>query len=92
MPPNLQAKLLKVLETGEVYPLGDTKPKIVDVRIISATNADIESRIKEEKFREDLYWRLNVIEIKIPPLRERRDDIEMLAKHFINNFAEEHKK
>jgi DNA-binding NtrC family response regulator len=92
MPPNLQAKLLKVLETGEVYPLGDTKPKIVDVRIISATNTDIENRIKEGKFREDLYWRLNVIEIKIPPLRERKDDIDILVKHFINKFSEEHKK
>ncbi|MBI4689252.1 MAG: sigma-54-dependent Fis family transcriptional regulator, partial [Nitrospirae bacterium] len=90
MPPNLQAKLLKVLETGEVYPLGDTKPKIVDVRIISATNTDIEIRVKEGRFREDLYWRLNVIEIKIPPLRERKDDIEMLTKHFITKFVEEH--
>ncbi|TAL23478.1 MAG: sigma-54-dependent Fis family transcriptional regulator [Nitrospirae bacterium] len=92
MPPNLQAKLLKVLETGEVYPLGDTKPRLVDVRIISATNADIEKRLKEGRFREDLYWRLNVIEIKIPPLRERRDDIEVLAIHFMNKFSGEHKK
>ncbi|MBT9537173.1 MAG: sigma-54-dependent Fis family transcriptional regulator [Nitrospirae bacterium] len=92
MPVNLQAKLLKVLETGEVYPLGDTKHKSVDIRIISATNTDIENRLKEGKFRDDLYWRLNVIEIKIPPLRERRDDIEMLAKHFITKFSEEHKK
>jgi DNA-binding NtrC family response regulator len=89
---NLQAKLLKVLEIGEVYPLGDTKSKIVDVRIISATNTDIEARIKEGKFREDLYWRLNVIEITIPPLRERRDDIEILTKHFINKFSKEHSK
>ncbi len=92
MPVNLQAKLLKVLETGEVYPLGETKPRIVDVRIISATNVDIESKIREGKFREDLYWRLNVIEIKIPPLRERRDDIEMLVRHFIDKFSSEHKK
>lgn len=92
MPVNLQAKLLKVLETGEVYPLGDTRHKSVDIRIISATNTDIENRLKEGKFREDLYWRLNVIEIKIPPLRERRDDIEILAKHFITKFSEEHKK
>ncbi|KAF0146002.1 MAG: transcriptional regulatory protein pilR [Nitrospirae bacterium] len=92
MPPNLQAKLLKVLETGEVYPLGDTKPRIVDVRIISATNVDIENRLKNGRFREDLYWRLNVIEIKIPPLRERKDDIEMLATHFMNTYTEEHKK
>jgi DNA-binding NtrC family response regulator len=92
MPVTLQAKLLKVLEAGEVYPLGDVKPRIVDVRIISATNADIESKIKEGKFREDLYWRLNVIEIKVPPLRERKDDIELLCRHFISKFATEHKK
>ncbi|MCL4491270.1 MAG: sigma-54 dependent transcriptional regulator [Nitrospirae bacterium] len=92
MPVNLQAKLLKILETGEVYPLGDTKPRLVDVRLISATNADIENKVKEGKFREDLYWRLNVIEIKIPPLRERKDDIEILARHFIRKFADEHKK
>jgi len=92
MPVSLQAKLLKILETGEVYPLGDTKPRIVDVRIISATNMDIENRIKEGRFREDLYWRLNVIEIKIPPLRERKDDIEILVKHFTDKFSAEHKK
>jgi len=92
MPPNLQAKLLKVLETGEVYPLGDIKSRIVDVRIISATHVDIDTRLKEGRFREDLYWRLNVIEIKVPPLRERKEDIEMIAKHFITKFAEEHKK
>ncbi|MBZ0156127.1 MAG: sigma-54 dependent transcriptional regulator [Alphaproteobacteria bacterium] len=92
MPVNLQAKLLKVLESGEVYPLGDTKPKIVDVRILSATNADIENRIREGKFREDLYWRLNVIEIRLPSLKERREDIEILAKHFIGKFAMEHRK
>lgn len=92
MPPNLQAKLLKILETGEVYPLGDTKPKVVDVRLISATNVDIESRVKEGRFREDLYWRLNVIEIKIPPLRERKDDIEVLARHFLRKFSGEHNK
>ncbi len=92
MPTNLQAKLLKVLETGEVYPLGDTKSKIVDVRIISATNMDIESRIKNGKFREDLYWRLNVIEVKLPPLRDRKDDIEVLARHFISKCAKEHNK
>ncbi len=92
MPPNLQAKLLKVIETGEVFPLGDTKPKIADIRLVSATNVDIESRLKDGRFREDLYWRLNVIEIQIPPLRDRKDDIEMLSKHFIGKYASEHKK
>ncbi len=92
MPISLQAKLLKVLETGEVYPLGDTKPRIVDIRIISATNADIDNKIREGKFREDLYWRLNVIEIKVPPLRDRKDDIDLLCRHFIAKFTGEHKK
>ncbi|HMK43073.1 MAG TPA: sigma-54 dependent transcriptional regulator [Dissulfurispiraceae bacterium] len=89
MPPALQAKLLKVLESGEVFPLGDTRPRHVDVRIISATNANPEERIQRGLFREDLYWRLNVIEIKVPPLRERPDDIEILAKHFVRKFADE---
>ncbi len=92
MPANLQAKLLKVLETGEVYPLGDTRPKAVDVRILSATHTDLDARMKEGRFREDLFWRLNVIEIKVPPLRERMEDIEMLTRHFVQKFEEEHKK
>lgn len=92
MPVALQAKLLKVLETGEVYALGETKPRVVDVRIIAATNADIEGRIADGRFRKDLYWRLNVIEIKVPPLRERKDDVELLCRHFLRKFAEEHKK
>lgn len=92
MPLNLQTKLLKTLETGEVYPLGDTKPRVVDIRLIAATNADIEKHVKEGKFREDLYYRLNVIEIKVPPLRERKDDIETLARHFLKKFSEEHRK
>ena len=79
--------LLKVLESGELMPLGDTKKKIVDVRIISATNKDIETCIKEKSFREDLYYRLNVIEIKVPPLRQRVDDIPILVNHFFDEFA-----
>lgn len=92
MPLNLQTKLLKVLETGEVYPLGDTKPSRIDIRFISATNTDLEKKIREGNFREDLYWRLNVIEIKLPPLRERKDDIELLAKNFIKKLSATHKK
>lgn len=92
MPLTLQAKLLKILETGEVYPLGDTKPKVVDIRLVAATNANLEQRVKEGKFREDLYYRLNVIEINIPPLRERKDDIEIIARHFLKKFAEVHQK
>jgi transcriptional regulator with PAS, ATPase and Fis domain len=92
MPPSLQAKLLKVLENSEVTPLGDTKIRAVDIRVIAATNVDIARRIEEGTFRKDLYWRLNVIEIKVPPLRERPDDIGMLTNHFIKRLATEHGK
>lgn len=92
MPLNLQAKLLKFLETGEFIPLGDTIKKQVDVRILSATNKNLEELIKEGKFREDLYFRLNVIEIKIPPLRERREDIPALVYFLIEKLAKEHGK
>jgi DNA-binding NtrC family response regulator len=83
MAPNLQAKLLKVIEDGEFYRVGGTRPIHVDVRFIAATNQDVRSAIDEGKFREDLYYRLNVMEILIPPLRERRDDIEPLARFFL---------
>ena len=87
MPMSLQSKLLKVIETGEVQPLGGTKKKVIDIRIISALNKDIEECIRKNEFREDLYYRLNVFEIKIPPLRERRDDIPILANHFLKELA-----
>jgi transcriptional regulator with PAS, ATPase and Fis domain len=86
MPLQLQTKLLKVIESGEVLPLGDTKKKIVDIRIISALNKNIEACVQKKEFREDLYYRLNVFEIKIPPLRERRDDIPVLANHFLKEI------
>jgi DNA-binding NtrC family response regulator len=89
MPLALQAKLLKVLEAGEVLPLGETKPKFVDVRLIAATNKNIEDQIRKGLFREDLYYRLNVIEVKIPPLRERREDIDVLARHFAEKYGKE---
>ncbi len=92
MPLGLQAKLLKVLETGEVLPLGDTKSRFVDVRIIAATNKNIEEQIKKRLFREDLYYRLNVIEVKIPSLRERPEDISVLVKHFIEKYSRENNK
>ncbi|MBI5675536.1 MAG: sigma-54-dependent Fis family transcriptional regulator [Nitrospirae bacterium] len=87
MPLPLQSKLLKVIETGEVLPLGDTRMKVVDIRIISAVNKDIETCIKNKEFREDLYYRLNVLEIKMPPLKERREDIPILVNHFLREFS-----
>ena len=89
MPLGLQAKLLKVLETGEVLPLGETKAKFVDVRLVAATNKDLEEQIRKGLFREDLYYRLNVIEVLIPPLRERREDIDVLARHFVEKYGKE---
>jgi len=83
MVPNLQAKLLKVIEDGEFYRVGGTRPIHVDVRFIAATNQDVRGIIAAGKFREDLYYRLNVMDIFIPPLRERRDDIEPLAAYFL---------
>jgi two-component system response regulator HydG len=83
MAPNLQAKLLKVIEEGEFYRVGGTRPIHVDVRFIAATNQDVRLQINAGRFREDLYYRLNVMEISIPPLRERRDDIEPLATFFL---------
>ena len=83
MAPNLQAKLLKVIEEGEFYRVGGTRPIHVDVRFIAATNQDVRGLISTGKFREDLYYRLNVMEIFIPPLRERRDDVEPLAAYFL---------
>jgi DNA-binding NtrC family response regulator len=92
MPLSLQAKILKVLESGEVLPIGDTKLQFVDVRIIAATNQNLEELINEGKFREDLYYRLNVIEVKIPPLRERREDVDVLVRHFIDKYSKENNK
>ncbi len=92
MPLSLQAKLLKALESGEVVPLGDTRPRFVDIRLITATNQDLDKKVKDRAFREDLYYRLNVIEIKIPPLRERKEDISPLIEYFVKRIAEENKR
>ena len=81
--PNLQAKLLKVIEEGEFFRVGGIRPVKVDVRVIAATNRNVKSAIVEGKFREDLYYRLNVMEIFIPSLRDRRDDIEPLSEYFL---------
>ena len=85
---DLQSKLLRVLETNEFIKVGDTKSTKVNVRIIAATNRDLQDDVKEGKFREDLFYRLNVFAISLPPLRERKTDIPVLADHFIKLFAQ----
>ena len=89
LPSPLQVKLLHVIQTKELTPVGDTRVITVDVRIIAATNADLMQRVKDGRFREDLYYRLNVIEIRMPSLRERRDDITLLIKHYLDHFGKE---
>ena len=86
IPKSVQAKILRVLQEGEFISLGDTVTKKVDVRIIAATNQDLLQRVQEKEFREDLYYRLNVINIKMPPLRDRKEDIPLLVKHFIEKY------
>ena len=83
----IQVKLLRVLEEKRITPVGDTRPIDVDVRLIAATNADLEEEVKAARFRADLFYRLNVIPIHIPPLRERVDDIPLLADYFVGKFA-----
>jgi two-component system NtrC family response regulator len=90
MPYHLQAKLLRVLQEKEFYRLGGTKPKKLNVRIISATNQNVDEMIKNNKFREDLFYRLNTIPIKIPPLRERKNDILPIAENILNNVVKEY--
>ncbi|MBN1540783.1 sigma-54-dependent Fis family transcriptional regulator [candidate division KSB1 bacterium] len=87
--PQTQKKLLRVLQEGEIRRVGDNHPVKVDVRIIVATNKNLEVEVEKGNFREDLYYRLNVIPVHLPPLRERREDIPLLAHHFIKKFARE---
>src|SRR5260370_8794771 len=88
---NLQAKLLRGLETGELERVGSSTTRRVDVRIISATNADVHAEVSGGRFREDLLFRLNTIEIHLPPLRERKEDISLLAHHFLRQSAQRHR-
>ena len=91
LPMNLQVKLLRVLQEGEMRKIGDTRQIKIDVRIIAATGKDIVAQVTKDRFREDLFYRLNVIHITIPPLRERRDDIPLLIKFFIERYNEKHR-
>ncbi len=87
MTPALQVKLLRVLQEREVIPVGATEPVVVDVRVVAATNRDLEEEIRRGAFRSDLYYRLNVIALHIPPLRERMDDVPILARHFLHRLS-----
>jgi len=87
MPLEMQSKLLRVLESGELRPVGSSQVVRVDVRIVAATHRDLAVMVKERRFREDLYYRLNVIKIALPPLRKRSGDVELLARFFLAKFA-----
>ena len=92
LPPALQTKLLSVLQNNEIYPLGSSIPQPVDVRIISATNMPLQEMIAGRTFREDLYYRINAIEIEIPPLRERKEDIPVLSSYFLKKYSGQYQK
>jgi len=92
MPAPLQVKLLRVLQEGEVRPVGATETRAVDVRILSATHCNLEEAIVSGEFREDLYYRLNVVNLTLPPLRERREDIPLLAQHFLSLLTEKYRR
>jgi DNA-binding NtrC family response regulator len=92
VPMTQQQKLLRVIETGEFERLGSSKTRKVSVRLISATNADLNAEVEAGRFRQDLYFRLNTIEIHLPPLRDRREDIPVLAKHFLRQHAQRYRK
>jgi DNA-binding NtrC family response regulator len=92
VPLDAQPKLLRFLETHEIHPLGEMQPVKVDVRVIAATNAKLEQLVAEGKFREDLLYRLNVVQLKLPPLRERREEIPPLVEHYLRKFGDEQQK
>ncbi len=87
MPPDLQAKLLRILEDGKLRPVGSEREQSVDVRVLAATHRDVRALVSEGRFREDLYYRLETFMLEIPPLREREDDLELLAVHFLRHHA-----
>lgn len=88
LPIDVQPKLLRFLQEGEIQPLGEKKPIKVDVRVVAATNVGLEEKVSEGSFREDLYYRLNVIRLRVPPLRERRSEIPLLVNHYINYYSQ----
>lgn len=88
LPLDVQPKLLRFLEQGEIMPVGENRPQPVDVRVLAATNADLEQRVAEGKFREDLYYRLSVIRIHVPPLRQRREEIPHLSTFFLREASD----
>ncbi|HEX2335887.1 MAG TPA: sigma-54 dependent transcriptional regulator, partial [Hyphomicrobiaceae bacterium] len=89
---DVQPKLLRFLESGEIHPLGEPKPIEVDVRVVAATNADLEQLVTDGRFREDLFYRLNVVRLHVPPLRERREEIPPLVQHYLQRCAHESRK
>ncbi len=92
LPPEVQSKLLRVLQEKEFLPLGSVKPVKVDVRILAATNEDLEVLVRDGAFREDLFYRLNVVTIRLPALRDRREDVPLLVEHFLDEFGSEHRR
>lgn len=92
LPLDMQVKLLRVLQEREVYRIGGNKPIKVNIRIVAATNSDLEDMVKQGTFREDLYYRLNVVTLTIPPLRERKDDLPLLVKNFVQEYATKYQK
>jgi len=91
LPMGVQAKLLRFLETGECFAVGDTKPYFVNVRIIAATNTDLHEQIKSGAFRQDLFYRLHVVPLELPPLNQRTEDIELLSHYFMQRFSGEYR-
>jgi len=90
--PYIQVKLLRLLQDKEYKPLGESKPRKADVRIIAATNRDLPGMVKKSRFREDLFYRLNIVSLHIPPLRERKEDIPVLVDHFIKKYSKQYNK